>query len=279
LQIVDTHQHLWELDRFSYSWCYARPGLDRSFRLSDYTAATQGIGIEKAVHVEADVDEPDIPDETNHVLSLAARGELIAGVVAASRPEHEGFAEYIAGIAHHPQLKGLRRILHTEPDELSEGDRFVENVKSLSKYKLSFDLCVLARQLPKAIRLVRACPEVSFILDHAGNPGIKERELEPWKKLIQEIAGLPNVACKLSGMVTNADWKEWKADDLRPYVNHVIECFGWDRVMFGSDWPVCTLATTFRGWLEALVGLTRDAGELNQRKLFHDNACRIYRLS
>jgi predicted TIM-barrel fold metal-dependent hydrolase len=278
LQIVDTHQHLWELDRFSYSWCYTRPGLDRSFRLSDYLAATQGINIEKTVHVEADVDERDISGETDYILSIAERGELIAGVVAASRPEHEGFDAYITGIANRPHLKGLRRLLHTEPDELSEQRLFVENVRSLSKYGLSFDICVLARQLPKAIKLVKACPDVSFVLDHAGNPRIKEHESQPWEELMEEIAGLPNVACKVSGMVTNADWEKWKADDLRPYVNHVIECFGWDRVMFGSDWPVCTLASTFGDWYHTLVELTRDAGEVNQRKLFHDNACRIYRL-
>ncbi len=278
MRIVDTHQHLWELDRFSYSWCYTRPGLDRSFTLADYAAATQDINIAKTVHVEADVDKPDIPGETNHVLSIAERGELIAGVVAAARPEDEGFASYIAGIAERPQLKGVRRILQSEPDELSEGQRFVENVRSLAKYNLSFDICVFARQLPKAIKLVKACPEVFFVLDHAGNPRIKEHESEPWKESMAEIASLPNVACKVSGLVTNADWESWTADDLRPYVNHVIECFGWDRVMFGSDWPVCTLASTFGDWFKALVELTRDAGEVNQHKLFHDNACRIYRL-
>ncbi len=137
---------------------------------------------------------------------------------------------------------------------------------------------MLARQLPQAINLIKQCPDVNFILDHCGNPDIKNRDYSSWRERMREVAGLPNVACKISGIVVNTNIENWAVEDLRSAVEHVIECFGWDRVMFGSDWPVCTLAASFKQWFDALLFLTRDAGEENQRKLFRDNAERVYRL-
>jgi len=287
MKIIDTHQHLWDLEQFSYSWTPNQPALNRSFKLNDYYEATRDLTISKSVHVEADVDEEFILGETLHALSLARNDDNpIAGVVAAARPEYDDFREYINRIAGHRSLKGLRRILHTEPDELSTTTTFVENVKSLEDYGLTFDICVLARQLPRAIDLVRQCPNVNFILDHCGNPNLRsdaeEKEFEQWRERLREIAAFPNVVCKVSGVVVNTDLNaptRWNAETLRPAVEHVIACFGWDRVMFGSDWPVCTLAASFKEWAETLLLLTRDAGEENQRKLFYENAIRVYRLS
>ena len=287
MKIIDTHQHLWDLEQFSYSWTPNQPALNRSFKLSDYYEATRDLTISKSVHVEADVDEEFILGETLHALSLARNDDNpIAGVVAAARPEYDDFREYIDRIAGQRQLKGLRRILHTEPDELSTTTTFVENVKSLEDFGLTFDICVLARQLPRAIDLVKQCPNVNFILDHCGNPNLRsdaeEKEFEQWRERLREIAAFPNVVCKVSGIVVNTDLSaptRWSAETLRPAVEHVIACFGWDRVMFGSDWPVCTLAASFKEWAETLLLLTRDAGEENQRKLFYENAIRVYRLS
>ncbi len=279
MKIIDTHQHLWDLDQFSYAWTKGVPALNRSFRMGDYLAATSGVEIDGTVHLEADVDAPHMPGETRWILSLAERNDNpLAGVVACARPEDAGFETYLRGMMH-PALKGIRRVLHVVPDETSEAPGFTDNLRLLEKYNLSFDLCVLARQLPIAIRLVRACPNVQFILDHCGNPLIKEQVLEPWRSYLRELAGYPNVACKISGMVTNADWQRWTPENLRPYVNEVIAAFGWDRVMFGSDWPVCTLAADFHRWVAALMTLTSEAGAANQQKLFHLNARRIYRLS
>jgi len=286
-QIIDTHQHLWDLEQFPYSWTPKHPALNRSFKLNDYYEAARGLNIAKSVHVEADVDEDFMLRETLHVLSLAKDADNpIAGVVAVARPEYDDFREYINRIAGHRLLKGVRRILHTEPDELSTTTSFVENVKSLEEYGLTFDICVLARQLPQAIDLVKQCPNVNFILDHCGNPNLRadagEKEFEQWRGRLQEIADLPNVVCKVSGIVVNTDLTgptKWTAETLRPAVEHVIACFGWDRVMFGSDWPVCALAASLRQWVETLMALTTDSGEENQRKLFYENALRVYRLS
>jgi len=279
-KIVDAHQHLWDLDLFDYAWLKDLPVLNRSFRMNDYCDATTGLGIEKSVHLEADVDEPFIVEETKHVLRLADRSDNpLEGVVACGRPESKEFKTYLERILGHAKLKGIRRILHTQPDDLGQSETFIENVNSLAGYGLSFDLCVLARQLPLAIRLVSRCPEVTFLLDHCGVPQVREKILDPWRANIHAIAKFPNVFCKISGLVAYADPHHWTAEDLRPYVDHAIECFGWDRVMFGSDWPVCTLSASYRQWVNALVSLTRGAGEVNQKKLFQENAIRIYRLA
>ncbi len=280
MKIIDTHQHLWDIDRFRFSWCKSIPKLNRSFRMPDYLAAIDGVGIEKSVHVEADVDEPYMLDETRYILDLAeAPDNPLSGVVACARPEKEGFREHLDKIAGHPLLKGIRRVLHTQPDAVGQSERFVENVKILSSYGLSFDICVLARQLPVAIHLVEQCPNVTFILDHCGVPQVKEGLLDPWRAGLREISRFPNVNCKISGLVAYADPEKWTAADLDPFVEHVLECFGWERVMFGSDWPVCTQSATLKGWVDTLSSLTADEAPENRHKLFYENAQRIYRLA
>lgn len=280
MQIIDTHQHLWDLDKLPYSWTANQPKLNRSFRVDDYREATQGIEIVKSVFVEADIDEASIPDETRYVLELSERDDNpISGIVANARPEYDNFRESIQQFAGHPNLKGIRRLLQSEPDELSTTTTFRENIRSLAEFGLSFDICVCDHQLPVAIELVKACPGVSFILDHCGNPDIKNGNYDLWRERIAEMADLPNVVIKVSGIVVNTDWETWTVEDLRPAVEHVIASFGWDRVMFGSDWPVCTLAASYREWFNALNVLVKDAGEENKRMLFKENAERVYRLS
>ncbi len=279
MQIVDTHQHLWDLDKLSYSWTANQPKLNRSFRVEDYLAATEGIEIVKSVHVEADIDEAFIADETRYILELSERDDNpLSGVVANARPEYDNFRESIQQFIGHPNLKGIRRLLQSEPDELSTTTTFRENIRSLEEWGLSFDICVRDHQLPIAIELVKDCPNVNFILDHCGNPDIKNRNYDLWRERIAEIADLPNVVIKVSGIVVNTDVENWTVEDLRPAVEHVIASFGWDRVMFGSDWPVCTLAASYRQWFDALNFLVADASEENKRKLFMENARKIYRL-
>ena len=280
MQIVDTHQHLWDTDLFRYTWLASVPSLNRSFRMPDYLAATKELNVVKSVYVEADVNEPYMLDETRQALALADLPDNpLEGVVACGRPERENFKAYLDKIAGHARLKGIRRILHTQPDDVGQGATFINNVAALSSYNLSFDICVLARQLPIAIQLVSKCPDVVFILDHCGVPPVKERTLNPWRTHISEIAKFSNVACKVSGLVAYADPSRWIVEDLRPFVEHVIAAFGWDRVLFGSDWPVCTLSASYQQWVRALQTITQDAGEVNRRKLFYENAIRVYRLT
>ncbi|MGH9352034.1 MAG: amidohydrolase family protein [Terriglobia bacterium] len=280
MKIIDAHQHLWDMDRFRFSWCKEIPLLNRSFRMPDYLDAIRGLGIEKSVHLEADVDEPYMLEETRYILKLAAaKDNPLAGVVACARPEKEGFRKYLDAIAGDPALKGIRRVLHTQPDSVSQSPTFVENVNILPSYGLSFDLCVLARQLPIATELVRRCPKVTFILDHCGVPQVKERALDPWRDHLLDISRFHNVCCKISGLVAYADPAKWVPEDLRPFVEYTIECFGWNRVLFGSDWPVCTQSAALKTWVETLLSLTQTAPEADRTKLFYQNAARVYRLN
>ncbi len=246
IEIIDTHQHLWDLSRHRHPWVADIPQLNRSFLPEDYQAAAAeapaGARIVQAVFVECDAVDEDMVREARWMYDLIdAPGSLTTAVVANCRPEHDGFAAHLDAIAH-PRLKGVRRILHTSPDELSQSEQFATNVRQLGPRGLTFDLCVLARQLPIALQLVRKCPQTQFIVDHCGVPDVKGNQLDPWRADLKALSDEPNViGCKISGLVAYADPANWSTDVLRPYVEHTVECFGHDRIMFGGDWPVCTL--------------------------------------
>lgn len=278
MHLVDTHQHLWDLDQRPCSWCAAYPGLNRSFRLADYLAASAGCGITKTVFMECDVDDPHQLDEATSIQRLAAAQPLIAGLVASGRPEQADFPAHLERLAALPKLRGLRRVLHVVPDAVSQQVLFRENLRLLPEFNLTFDLCVLIRQLPLAVALADACPGVSFILDHCGVPDVKGRALDPWREQIRRLAARPNVACKISGLVAYADPATWTVADLRPWVEHAIACFGWDRVVWGGDWPVCTLSAPLNRWVAATHELLAGATAEQRAQLYHLNAERIYRV-
>ena len=275
MKIVDTHCHLIYRDRLSYPWLDSVPALNRDCTLADYLPQARAAGITDIIHMEVDVAESDLAREAAFTASL---GDGVVGTIAGCRPESVSFPAYLEQIAANPRVKGLRRILHTQPDECAEAPIFADNLKRLSGTGLTFDLCVLPRQIPIAMTLVRACPDVQFVLDHCGVPNVKDRELDPWRGLIREIAAMPNVACKLSGIVAYADPASWTVDDLRPFAEHVIAVFGWDRMVWGSDSPVCTLSASLGQWMAATHGLLEGASESEKARLFGLNATRIYRL-
>jgi predicted TIM-barrel fold metal-dependent hydrolase len=278
MKLIDTHQHLWDLRQFRYSWCESIPALNRSFPLDDYLAAAKDTGIEKTIFVECDVDEPHALAEARHVQLLAEKTPLIAGIIAGGRPEQKDFAGHLEELLNLPKLRGLRRVLHVVPDEISQSALFVENIRRLAQHQLTFDLCVLARQLPLAVSLAKKCPQVQFILDHCGVPDVKGCAFDPWRSQLKDLAALPNVACKISGLVTYADAEEWTPEDLRPWVEWAVESFGWNRVVWGGDWPVCNLTASLKQWVEATDNLFSSATELQRAQLFHKNAERIYRV-
>ena len=273
--IIDTHLHLIYQDRLRYPWLASTPKLDRDFRLEEYLAEAQGLGVEAALHMEVDVAAEDQAAETAFVTGL---GAPVIAAIAACRPESPDFAASLDRLAGNPAVRGLRRILHQSPDELGQSPLFAENLRRLTQHDLSFDLCVLARQLPIAIQLARACPDVRFVLDHCGVPDIEAQALDPWRERITQLAALPNVACKISGVVAYAG-ADWTTADLRPYVEHCIQAFGWDRVVWGSDWPVCTLTADLTRWVRATHELTAGCTEQERAQLLSLNAQRIYRLS
>jgi predicted TIM-barrel fold metal-dependent hydrolase len=273
VRIIDTHCHLIYRDRLRYPWLESVPALNRDFTLADYLSQARAAGITDILHMEVDVAEPDMEAET--AFSSALTG--VTGVIAPCRPEHPDFAAYVERIAENPKVRGLRRVLHVQPDSVAEAPIFAQHLRGLAGHQLTFDFCVQSRQIPLAIQIARQCPRVQFILDHCGNPNIQGREMHPWRADIQSMASLPNVACKLSGIVTNAA-PEWTVEDLRPFVEHVIGCFGWERVIWGSDWPVCTLASSLDRWMDATTELLTGCSDTERTQLFSSNAERIYRL-
>jgi predicted TIM-barrel fold metal-dependent hydrolase len=278
--MIDTHQHLIYPERYSYSWTAGIPQLaGKAFRYDDYLKAIEETGISRTIFMESGADDPHWREETRFVNTLAGTpGSLITGIIANCRPEVEQvFEGYVESVVS-PMLVGFRRILHTEPDELSQRACFSLNLRLLEKYKLTFDLCVLARQLPLATELAAKCPNVQFVLDHCGVPAIASGEISSWRRSIAKIAELPNVACKISGVLAYCSPGQATFKAVRPYVEHCLEQFGWNRVVWGSDWPVCTISSDLRTWVDVTLEIIAAADESNQRKLLHGNAIRIYGL-
>jgi predicted TIM-barrel fold metal-dependent hydrolase len=284
LPIVDTHQHLWDLSRFHLPWVDTRPPLARSFLPEDYRLATDGLNVVKCVYMEVDLDPRHRQGEADYVIELCAgaRTATIAAVVC-GEPGSEGFATYAAQFKGSKYVKGLRRVLHVPetPPGTCLSKEFIRDVRLLGTLGLSFDLCMRAVELADADRLVGDCPDTRFILDHCGNAEVHKvgPERDQWRKDMEAIARRPNLVGKVSGIVASAKPGQWGPDDLAPIVNHTLDVFGPDRVMFGGDWPVCTVAATYRQWVDALKAIVHNRPEEARRQLFHDNAVRFYGLA
>jgi len=275
MRIVDTHLHLIYLDKFSYPWLDSVPPLKRQWDAPSYFAEAEKLGIEAALHMEVDVKPEEIEDETRFVLGLDQR---VVGAIAGARPEHVDFPAHLERIAAEPRIKGIRRLLQSDPDDLSSGDVFRGNLRRLAAHGLVFDICIRPDQLGIARALVAACPDVQFVLDHCGNPPISSGDISEWKQDLAALAQLPNVAGKVSGILVHSP-RNWKAEDLRPTIDHMIESFGWDRLVFGSDRPVLTLNGSLTAWVEALRVLLAGTSEDERAKFYHRNAERIYQIS
>ena len=277
--IVDTHVHLWHPKQLRYPWLAEVPALNRPYLLKDYIAAYGALAIESIVFVQCDTHPDDGLKETAWVTSLAAVDPRIQGIVAWA-PLEEGaqVAPFVEKLAENRLIKGIRRLIQSESVDFCVQPNFVSGVKTLSRYGLSFDLCIFHPQLANAIRLVEQCPHVQFILDHIGKPDIKNQLFDPWKQEIETLAGFPNVHCKISGLVTEADLETWTPADLQPYIEHVITCFGFDRVLYGSDWPVSTQASDYPRWVQTLTDAVSGCTSQELRNLFRDNAIKFYKL-
>lgn len=279
--IVDSHVHLLDIKRFGYSWASGVPQIRKDWTPDDLQACASPYRIESFVFVEVDVDMPQYLDEASWVQSIADRDKRLKGCVAALPLEKGAAIESdMARLSKLPIMRGVRRLIQNQPDPayvLQPG--FVEAVKLLAKYHLSFDVCIFHHQMPNTLKFMQQCPDVSFVLDHIAKPGIKAGLMQPWRDHLREMAALPNVVCKLSGVTTEADHKAWTREQLRPYIDHVIDCFGFDRILFGGDWPVSELAGHYADWVDVLDWATSGCSAEEKRKLFRDNAIRAYRLN
>jgi L-fuconolactonase len=279
--IIDSHIHLLDQKRFGYAWSNGEPALRRDWTPDDLARCVKPYEIEGFVFVEVDVDMPQYLDEADWVNSQARRDRRVLGAVVCLPLERGRAIEpEIERVAKLPTVRGVRRLIQNQPDpEFVLRPGFLESLRLLPRYQLSFDVCIFHAQLPNTLTMMRACPEVAFVLDHIAKPGIKAGLLDPWRQHIREMAALPNVVCKLSGVTTEADHAAWTRDELRPYVDHVIECFGPDRILYGGDWPVSELAGGYLQWLATLDWATAGFSPDDKRKLFRDNAVKAYRLN
>jgi predicted TIM-barrel fold metal-dependent hydrolase len=292
--IIDTHQHLWDLDRFRLPWLKNNPHLARSFLMADYLDATADLGafpdgaadalpgrVVKTVYMEVDVEPAQQQAEAEDVIGLCERADnpMVAAVIS-GRPAAPGFAAYIRPFRDSAYVKGVRQVLHGDgtPPGYCLGADFIRGIRLLGDLGKSFDLCLRPGELADGAKLVDACPDTRFILDHCGNGDVQAKDRSQWQRDMAALAKRPNVVCKVSGIVVTATPGKWTAQDLAPLVKHTLDVFGPDRVMFGGDWPVCTRAATFRQWIGALREIVRGRPLDEQRRLFHDTAVRVYGL-
>lgn len=287
-EIIDTHQHLWDLKEFKLPWVEQLTGkakeiLGRNYLLSDYAEATQGLQVKRAIYMEVDVAAEEQLKEAEFVTKVCAEGKtpMVAAVVS-GRPAANGFKEYLDRLKDSKYIKGLRQVLHTPatPAKFCLEDKFIKGVQLLGERGLSFDLCVKNDQLAYAAELVDRCPQTRFILDHCGNPHNGTLDLERWRKALAMVAGAKNrnVMCKVSGLYANVTAEQWPAQKLAPIVRGVIDEFGWERVLFAGDWPVVNLGASFKVWVETVKQIVRRDKPENQARLFRDNAVNFYGL-
>lgn len=282
LPIIDTHQHLWDVKKFRLPWIKEGSPLAHNFLLKEYAEATRSLNIVKTVYMEVDVAPEQQIAEAEYVTALCRRPDtLMVAAVVSGRPASDTFGKYLDQLKGNTYIKGLRQVLHGEdtPAGYCLDRKFVQGIRQLGDRGLSFDLCMRPDELADGARLAAECPGTRFILDHCGNGPVFTKDRDKWRKGIAEVARQKNVvACKISGIIAQAEGRKWTPDDLAAIIKPTLEAFGPDRVMFAGDWPVCTLGASYRQWVEALKAIVADRPAPEQRKLFHDNAVRIYGL-
>jgi predicted TIM-barrel fold metal-dependent hydrolase len=276
MDLIDTHQHLILRAQLAYPWSDTIPALaGRDFSPADYAGLTQGQGVVGTVFMETAVDDADYQAEARLIAGMVGQGGML-GQIASCRPEIDaGFAAWLeesAGL----HVVGFRRILHVVPDAISQSETFRRNLRKIGQKGLPFDLCVLACQHELTIDLIRACDGQVFVLDHCGNPDIAADAFAPWAASLRRIAEFPNVVIKLSGITVNARADQVNAQSLQPYVDHVLDCFGPDRILWGGDWPVCDLGSGLPGWISLTHQFLAGLSEGERNAIGTGTARRIY---
>ncbi len=274
--LIDAHHHLWKYNDHDYVWMTgAMQPLRRDFLIPELRSVFEESGVEGSVAVQARQSLA----ETEWLLHLACECPLVRGVVGWAPLINPRVEEFLDRLSQNPQLKGVRHVLHDETDDFYMlRDDFNRGIDQLLARGLTYDILIFGRHLPQTIQFVDRHPNQIFILDHIAKPRIRERILSPWKESIQELAMRGNVYCKLSGMVTEAEWDSWKRDDLVPYFDVVLSAFGSNRLMFGSDWPVLTLAGSYKRWADTVRSLIAELSADEQESIKSGSAITAYRL-
>ncbi|MDQ0455778.1 amidohydrolase family protein [Rhizobium paknamense] len=272
--MLDSHQHFWKVERGDYGWLTPDLGtIYRDFMPEDLTREMRRAGITRTILVQAAATQA----ETDFLLEIAARTDFVAGVVGWIDMEAEDFAARLSRYRQNPRFLGIRPMLQgLDDDAYILRPSVIDSLKAVADSGLAFDILTFTRHLPHVIAALKQVPNLRAVVDHISKPEIAKGVLDPWRAHIEEIAGFNSVSCKVSGMVTEAG-ADWALEDIRPYVDHVARCFGPDRLMFGSDWPVCTLAASYG----EVANLTRTLlsshfGPEELHRIFETNAARFY---
>lgn len=274
---IDSHQHYWRYTTDEFGWIDNRMSvIRRDFLPDEFADVLRTNGIDGSIAVQA--RQTDL--ETEWLLQLANRYEHIRGVVGWIDLQAGNAADQLVEFARHPKAVGVRHVLHDEPDiHFMLRPQFMAGVRLLSELKLTYDILIFPEHLPNTLRFVSQLSEnQTFVVDHVAKPSIKTGKLSPWKEQIRELAAHPNVYCKLSGMVTEANWPNHRTDDFRPCFDAVFEAFGPDRLMFGSDWPVCLVAEEYHRWLARVTEAISVFTPGEQEKIMGLNALKVYQL-
>ena len=289
--IIDTHQHLWDLKELNPPWVGGADAiLQKKYYLEEYATEADGLNITSSMYMEIDMAPEKVDFEAKHILDICRSGKGVTrGAILSGRPEKPQFVARVKRWSKAKEVHGFRRILHADhaPTGTCLGDQFQKSMRALGENDLTFDLCMRPNELNDGAKLAGLCPDTQFVVDHCGNAdpvafqttARKSREPEhdavAWKKSIETLASHDNVACKISGIVARAP-KGWTSDDLAPIIHHCLDSFGPERVVFGSDWPVCRLGATLNQWVTALREVVASRPKPEQRALFSGNAQKIY---
>ncbi len=284
LPIVDTHQHLWDLKRFNLPWLANAPeAINRTFLVDDFQAATKGLPIVQTVYMEVDVHPAQQVQEAEFALELCTSDDsLVEGAVIGCTPHEKGFAGYLKRFEGEKRIKGMRCVLHGErPRGLCLQPAFVDAMKRLGEARLNFDLCLRPGELLDGVQLATQAPDTTFVLDHCGNIGAhSEAALRAvWCEGIKAAAAQPNIVCKVSGLIDKTTGLDRDIEPIAANIDFCLDAFGEDRVLFGGDWPVCLVGGSYRRWVEVLKSIVESRSASFRRKLFHDNAVKVYRLA
>ena len=298
MPLVDVHQHLWDLNEFELPWLASVPALKDDYTMSRYLDESSGFTVAKTVYMEVDVAPGQIGKEANHVLGLCdADDNPMVGATLRARPGEEDFTNHVARFVDDDRVKGYRQVLQIP--ELDQGhclsEAFVRDVRTLGEQGKHFDICMRPAELGDAVKLVDACPDTRFVLDHCGNAHAEivngsltadslddedgqRHDADQWRRDVEALSERDNIVCKISGIIARLPEGKDAAESLAATVNHCLDVFGSDRVVFGSDWPVCTLGATYQMWVDALSAIIAERSEVDQRKLWSVNAERFYNL-
>jgi L-fuconolactonase len=272
---IDAHQHFWRFDPAVQTFIdEGMTVLRRDFLPEHSKAELHGAQLSGCVAVQA----PQTLEETHFLLGLSDANDFIRAVVGWVDLRDAAVDGVLEELTEHPRLRGIRHIVQEEPDDIFEDPAFKRGVARLARHELTYDMLVYERQLPLAQRFMAALPGVSFVLDHVGKPNLRAPNLEAFLRELRPIAALPNVVCKLSGLVTEGDWQSWTKDTLRPFIDGAVELFGTERLLFGSDWPVCLLAGSYAEVFGLVDDYFQSFSETERANVFGENALRAYRI-